>query len=68
MALTDKERTKLATKAHDALKAAKSKKEVRKVFENSEYGYGVLGLKILGRMIVGKSVEQATAKRGKKED
>ena len=68
MALTDKERTKLATRAYDALKAAKTKKEVRKVFENTEYGYGVLGLKILGRMIVGKSVEQATAKRGKKED
>ena len=68
MALSDKERTKLATKAHDALQAAKTKKEVRKVFENTEYGYGVLGLKILGRMVVGKSVEQATAKRGKKDD
>ncbi len=68
MALTDKERTKLANKAWSAMQAAKTRKEVRKVFENSEYGYLVLGLKVLGRLVVGKTVEEATARRGKKDE
>ena len=68
MALTDKERTKLVMKAHADIAGAKTAKDIRKVFEHKGYGYLVLGHKILGRLLIGKSVEEATARRGKKED
>ena len=66
MAITDKERFRLVEYASTALDKAKTKKEVRKVFEHEKYGYLVLGHKILGRLRIGQSIEEATAKRGKK--
>lgn len=64
MALTDKQRTKAAESAHDALKKAKTKKDVVAVWEHESYGYLVLGHKILARLLIGKTVEEATQRRG----
>lgn len=33
---------------------------------NEDYGYLVLGHKILGRLLIGKTVEEALARRGDK--
>ena len=68
MALTDKERMKLIVKAHAAMKDAKKKSAVKDVFMDEEYGYFTLGLKVLGRLLIGKTAEEAGARRGKKED
>lgn len=56
MALTDKEKTKLANDAHTALSRAKTKKEVMEVWSAH---YLTLGHKILGRLLIGQTVEQA---------
>ena len=66
MPLTDKDRTKLTERAYDALKKAKTKKEVRAVFEHEDYGYLVVGFKLLSRLLTGKTVEEALARRGDK--
>lgn len=66
MALTDKERLTLTEKAEKALDAAKNKKQQREVFLNEEFGYLVLGFKVLGRLLIGKTAEEATARRGDK--
>ena len=66
MPLTDEDRTKLAEMAHRDLKKAKTNKAVREVWEDEDYGYLVLGHKILGRLLIGKTVEEALARRGDK--
>jgi len=66
MALTEKERTALIEKAEKAMKAAKNKAQVYEVFTNEEFGYLVLGHKVLGRLVVGKTAEEASARRGDK--
>ena len=67
MAQLDKaEKLTLAKKADKAMEQAKNKKELREVFTDDEYGYLVLGHRVLGRLMVGKTPEEATAGRGGK--
>ncbi len=62
--LTQDEKLGLAKKAHKAMNAAKNKKGLRDVFTDDEYGYLVLGHRVLGRLMVGKTAEEAVAGRG----
>ncbi len=66
--LNDKERLELAQQAEKAMEKAKNKKQLREVFTDENHGYLVIGFRVLGRLMVGKTAEEATARRGKKED
>lgn len=66
MPLTGKERTALIQKVEKAIKEAKNKAQLREAFTDKEYGYLVLGYKVLGRLLIGKTVEEAGARRGDK--
>lgn len=55
---------KVVEKAHDALKKAKTKKDVVAVWEHENYGYLILGHKMLARLLIGKTVEEALRRRG----
>ena len=64
--LTQDEKLTLAKKAHKAMNAAKNKKGWLEVWNHKDYGYLVLGHKVLGRLLVGKTPEEAIAGRGGK--
>lgn len=70
MAPTDKEMKNLITAAHAGLKGAKSKKDIRAVFNDEEVGFLVLGYKKLSRLMLGWTVEEVIAgnRREKKDD
>lgn len=61
--LNDKERLELAEQAEKAMEKAKNKKQLREVFTDKNHGYLVLGFRVLGRLIIGKTAEEATAQR-----
>ena len=64
--LEQEERLELAQLAEAALTKAKNKKELREVFTDKKYGYLVIGFRVLGRLMIGKTAEEATARRGEK--
>ena len=69
MALSDKEMKNRIIDAHQDFHDAKSKKDVRAVFEDEEVGFLVLGYKKLSRLLLGWTANEVVAgSREKKEN
>ena len=57
--ISDSNKLALAQNAFAALTSAKTAEDIRNVFTNKEYGFAILGHKNLGRMLLGRTPEQA---------
>lgn len=62
--LDPKEKLALTKRASEAINKAKNKKGLRAVWLHDDYGYLILGHRVLGRLMAGKTIEEAVAGRG----
>jgi hypothetical protein len=66
--MTDKERMSLAKQFEGAISKAKTREQVQAAWTDKEYGYLVLGHRVLGRILAGKKAEDAFGRGGASKD